>query len=182
VRAVNGWPPVAGEDVVLTWRFLERGWRVFHEPLAVAFTTEAISTRSLGGRRARAAVGLVDALREAGLRSLRFPFSRFLTLVDAAAPLLDLCFTACWLPAVVLAFLGHAGLVGWYVLFVLPLSLATSAIVRRNHNEVMEEIGLQPRRSPGTLLASALTFHAVQAPLSIWAYALEIADASVDRS
>ena len=40
VRAVNGWPPVVGEDVVLTWRFLERGWRVFHEPLAVAFTTE----------------------------------------------------------------------------------------------------------------------------------------------
>ncbi|HZP28364.1 MAG TPA: glycosyltransferase [Acidimicrobiia bacterium] len=178
VRAVNGWPPVVGEDVVLTWRFLERGWRVFHEPLAVAFSTEPISTRSLGRRRARAAVGLVDAIREAGVRSLRFPFSRFLTVVDVAAPLLDLCFAVCWLPAVVLAALGHAGLVGWYLLFVLPLSLATSAIVRRNHNEVMDEIGLKPHRSPAALLASLLTFHAVQAPLSIWSYALELADAS----
>jgi biofilm PGA synthesis N-glycosyltransferase PgaC len=182
VRAVNGWPAVAGEDVVLTWRFLERGWRVFHEPLAVAFTTEPISIRSLGRRRARAAIGLFDAIREAGLRSLRFPFSRFLTVVDAAVPVLDLCFTACWLPAVVLAALGHAGLVGWYVLFVLPLSLATSAIVRRNHYEVMEEIGLEPRRSVATVLAGALTFHAVQAPLSIWSYALELADASGSRS
>jgi biofilm PGA synthesis N-glycosyltransferase PgaC len=181
VRAVNGWPPVAGEDVVLTWRFLERGWRVFHEPLAIAFTTEAISTRSLGRRRARAAVGLVDAMREAGVKSLRFPFSRFLTVVDAGAPLLDLCFTACWLPAVVLAVLGHAGLVGWYLLFVVPLSLAMTAIVRRNHNEIMEEIGLKPRRSVGALLASVLTFHAVQAPLSMWSYALELSDSTTSR-
>ena len=110
VRAVNGWPPVVGEDVVLTWRFLERGWRVFHEPLAVAFTTQTVTVRSLGRRRARAAWGLLDAIREAGVRSLRFPFSRFLTATDMAAPVLDICFTVCWVPAVVLAFLGHAAL------------------------------------------------------------------------
>ena len=176
VRAVNGWSPVSGEDVVLTWRFLERGWRVFHEPLAVAFTTQNVSFRSLGRRRARAAVGLVDAIKEAGVRSLRFPFSRFLTAVDVTAPLLDVLFTACWMPAVVLAFLGNAALVGWYLLFVLPLSLATTAIIRRNHNEVMEEIGLAPRRSAAGLASCALTFHTVQAPLSIWSYVLELSD------
>ncbi len=176
VRAVNGWPPVAGEDVVLTWRFLERGWRVFHEPLAVAFTTQPVSMESLGRRRARAAFGLVGAIREAGVRSLRFPFSRFLTAVDVSAPVLDLCFTIGWVPAVVLAFLGNAALVGWYALFVLPLSLATTAIVRRNHNEVMDEIGLTPRRSFVSAVSCALTFHAVQAPLSIWSYLLELSD------
>ena len=182
VRAVNGWPPVVGEDVVLTWRFLERGWRVFHEPLAVAFTTEEVSVRSLGRRRARAAVGLFDAIREAGVRSLRFPFSRFLTVIDAAGPLLDLAFTVCWVPALVLLLLGQASLVGLYLLFVLPLSLATTAIVRRNHNEVMDEVGLAPNRSPASVLSSVLTFHAVQAPLSIWSYALELTDAGTSRT
>ena len=180
VRAVNGWPPVVGEDVVLTWRFLERGWRVFHEPLAIAFTTQSITVRSLGRRRARAAWGLLDAIREAGVRSLRFPFSRFLTATDMAAPLLDICFTLCWVPAVALAFLGHAALIGWYALFVLPLSIAGSAIVRRSHHEVMSEIGLSPRRSVVGALSCALTFHAVQAPLSIWSYVLEVADDHYD--
>ena len=63
-------------------------------------------------------------------------------------------------------------------LFVLPLSLATTAIVRRNHNEVMDELGLAPNRSPASVLSSVLTFHPVQAPLSIWSYALELADAA----
>jgi len=87
--------------------------------------------------------------------------------------------TSLWLRrmiAVVLAFLGNAALVGWYALFVLPLSLATTAIVRRNHNEVMDEIGLTPRRSFVSSVSCALTFHAVQAPLSIWSYLLELSD------
>ena len=96
--------------------------------------------------------------------------------MDVAAPLLDLLFTVCWVPAVVLAFLGNPALVGWYVLFVLPLSLATTAIVRRNHNEVMDEIGLTPRRSAAGLLSCVLTFHAVQAPLSFWSYIIELGD------
>jgi hypothetical protein len=40
----------------------------------------------------------------------------------------------------------------------------------------MEEIGLAPRRSAAGLASCALTFHAVQAPLSIWSYVLELSD------
>ena len=62
------------------------------------------------------------------------------------------------------------------------MSLATTAIVRRNHNEVMDEVGLAPNRSPASVLSSVLTFHAVQAPLSIWSYALELTDAGTSRT
>src|SRR5690606_36852908 len=38
VRQVGGWPDAIGEDIVLTWRFLGENWKVYFEPLAVAFT------------------------------------------------------------------------------------------------------------------------------------------------
>lgn len=38
VKEIGGWPEAIGEDIVLTWRFLHRNYRVYFEPLAVAFT------------------------------------------------------------------------------------------------------------------------------------------------
>ncbi len=81
------------------------------------------------------------------MRSLRFPFSRFLTVIDMAAPVLDICFTVCWVPAPSCSPSSvMPRSIGWYALFVLPLSVASTAIVRRSHHEIMDEIGLTPRR------------------------------------
>jgi hypothetical protein len=79
-------------------------------------------------------------------------------------------------PTLVLAVMGQWSLVGWYALFVLPLSIATAAIIRHSHREVLSEVGLAPHHRPFGWLSAVLTFHAVQAPVAIWSYALEFAD------
>ncbi|WP_141391431.1 glycosyltransferase family 2 protein, partial [Aneurinibacillus migulanus] len=38
IKEIGGWPDAIGEDIVLTWRLLQKGWKVYFEPLAVAFT------------------------------------------------------------------------------------------------------------------------------------------------
>ena len=38
VRAIGGWPDAIGEDIVVTWRLMAGGQRVYFEPTAVAFT------------------------------------------------------------------------------------------------------------------------------------------------
>jgi poly-beta-1,6-N-acetyl-D-glucosamine synthase len=38
VLAAGGWPDAIGEDIVLTWRLMRNGARVYYEPSAVAFT------------------------------------------------------------------------------------------------------------------------------------------------
>jgi hypothetical protein len=113
-------------------------------------------------------------MHESSLGRLRFPFSRFLGTADAAIPALDLVFTVAWVQAIVFLLFGQPSLVGWYVLFVLPLSLASAALVRRYHREVLDEAGLTlPRR--GVARASAvLGVQAVQAPLAVWAYLREL--------
>jgi biofilm PGA synthesis N-glycosyltransferase PgaC len=175
VRAVNGWATGAAQDVQLTWRLLERGWRVFHEPLALAFTTERITVASAARRRARHAWGLLAALREPGRRPLRFPFSRFLTAVDVATPVLDLVFTIAWVQAVVFLAFGQLSLVGFYALFVLPLSLAAPALVRRYQRDVLDEAGLAVARRGGLgRLAPLLWTQAVQAPVGVWSELREV--------
>jgi len=175
VRAVNGWATGAAQDVQLTWRFLERGWRVFYEPLALAFTTERITIGSAARRRARYTWGLLAALREPGRRPLRFPFSRFLTALDVATPVLDLVFTIAWVQAVVFLAFGQFMLVGFYLLFVLPMSLAAPALARRYQRDVLDEAGLAVARRGGLgRLAPLLWTHAVQAPIGVWSGLREI--------
>ena len=73
VRAVHGWARDDLDGVMLTWRFLEQGWRVFHEPLAVAFTTEPITLGSWAARRVRAARSIREATARKGPRKPAIP-------------------------------------------------------------------------------------------------------------
>jgi len=174
VRAVNGWPTGAAQDVVLTWRFLERGWRMYHETLGLVFTTGSVTFVSAARRRARATWGLLAAMRESSLGRLRFSYSRFLAGSDATVPLRDLLFTVGWVQALVFLLFGQFSLVGWYLLFVLPLSVGSTAIVRRYHREVLDETGLTVTREGLARVSVLLTVQAIQAPIAVWAYLREL--------
>jgi biofilm PGA synthesis N-glycosyltransferase PgaC len=174
VRAVNGWPLDTTDDVALTWRFLERGWRVFHETLGIAFTSANVGVGSSARRRARNAWGLLAAIREAGPLSLRFPFSRFLAAVDLGYPWLDLLFTLGWVQALVFLLFGEASLFGWYVFLVLPMSVGAQALVRRYHRDVMDTAGIAMPKRGVERMAALLGVQAIQSPVSVWAYVEEL--------
>src|SRR5207247_2437843 len=114
------------------------------------------------------------ALREAGPLSLRFPFSRFVGAVDLGYPLFDLLFTLGWVQALVFLLFGEISLFGFYLLLVLPISLAGQALVRRYHHDVMETAGLNMPEPGVGRIAALLGVQAVQAPVSLWAYVQEL--------
>lgn len=168
VRAVGGWSRDDADGVMLTWRFLERGWRVFHEPLAVAFTTESVTVGSWAARRVRAASSVVEGAREKGLRSLRFPFNRFVAMIDAGAPITDGVFAGGACIALALAVIGAPALLLAYLLLVLPLSVAFTVAMRQATRRVLDDVGLVVRGGPRAWLAAGLSLHPVQAPLGAW--------------
>jgi biofilm PGA synthesis N-glycosyltransferase PgaC len=53
VRQVNGWPDAIGEDIVLTWRLLQKEWKVYFEPLAAAFTDVPSNLSHFAKQRSR---------------------------------------------------------------------------------------------------------------------------------
>jgi len=64
VKEVQGWPDAIGEDIVLTWRLLHKGWKVFFEPLAVAFTDVPNSLGHFAKQRSRWGRGMIEGLIE----------------------------------------------------------------------------------------------------------------------
>jgi len=53
LRAVGGWVDCVGEDVVLTWAMLRRGWRVGHAEDACCFTKAPDTLRQFARQRQR---------------------------------------------------------------------------------------------------------------------------------
>ncbi|BCJ86613.1 hypothetical protein skT53_15980 [Effusibacillus dendaii] len=131
VRAIGGWPDAIGEDIVLTWRFFKSSWRVYFEPLAVAFTVVLSSFRHFARQRSRWARGMIEALKE--IKPWYHPnmFAKFLTDLDLLVPFLDAVYTFAWIPGLLLALTGFFWIVGPYALFVLPLTLLSYSILYR---------------------------------------------------
>lgn len=105
VREVGGWPDAIGEDIVLSWKLLGRGYRIYFEPRAIAFTTSPKTWRHFSRQRARWARGMLEGI--GAMRPWWQPrlLSKFLTGIDLLIPVVDLVFTLAWIPGMVLAFL-----------------------------------------------------------------------------
>jgi biofilm PGA synthesis N-glycosyltransferase PgaC len=165
---VNGWPGGQGGDVLLAWRFLERGGHVLHEPLAIAYTTTLVTTGTPARWRAAAARAVHAAADDAGgIRRLPHRSTRLLVRLDGAAPALDLAFTVAWVQALALGALGHLALVAAHLVLVVPVALGAAALERRRHREVLDEAGLV-LVAPHEGRVAALGLQAVQGPLAVW--------------
>ena len=170
LRRAGGWPAVIGEDIVLTWRLL-LGGPVYHEPLALGFTSVPTNLRHLGRQRGRWARGMFEGLSAVPPWSqYRWPI-RLLAGVDVLLPLLDLAFAASWLPAVLLALSGRFWLLGPMLVAVLPVNVVLYTLLyRRQRRTVLEPLGLQPRRDRTSLLLFLAIYQPVLSAMSVRGY------------
>lgn len=173
VRAVQGWPDAIGEDIVLTWKFLARRWRVYFEPLAVAFTDVPESFRHLVRQRSRWARGMIEALKL--LKPWNHPsvYAKYLTGCNLLMPYLDLVYTFCWLPGLVLAFFGIFWIVGPATLLVLPLTFIQNFILYRYQSRVFRSLNLHIRKNLFGFIAYVLFYQMVMSPVSVYGYVQE---------
>ena len=175
LRAAGGWPDAIGEDIVLTWKILATGARVYFEPLAVAFTGAPESFRHLARQRARWARGMIEGLR--AVPPWRQPSwqVRALTSLDVLLPALDLAYTFIWLPGLVLACFGIFWVVGPYTLAVLPLTLLVDWLLYRfQRRQVFDPLGLRVRKNKLGFVCYVLMFQMVMSPVSVMGYAQEL--------
>ncbi|MFD1175165.1 glycosyltransferase [Paenibacillus puldeungensis] len=174
VRAVNGWPDAIGEDIVLTWNFLAKGWKVYFEPLAVAFTDVPESFRHLVRQRSRWARGMIEALKIVKPWQQPSKYTKYLTGCNLLMPYLDVVYTFCWLPGLVLAFFGIFWIVGPTTLFVLPLTFAQNYILYRFQKQVFRTLNLRIRKNLRGFFAYVLVYQMIMSPVSVYGYIQEV--------
>ncbi|MDF2789254.1 MAG: poly-beta,6-N-acetyl-D-glucosamine synthase [Neobacillus sp.] len=174
IKVVGGWPDAIGEDIVLTWRLLERKWKVYFEPCAVAFTEVPGSFKHLVRQRARWARGMIEGLHEVKPWKQPQIYVKYMTGINLIMPFLDLTFTLCWIPGLILAFFGNFLIVGPATLFVLPLTLISySFLYFYQRNYVFKRLKLRIRKNIIGFIFYFLCYQMIMSPVSVYGYLQE---------
>jgi len=174
VRQAGGWPDAIGEDIVLTWKLLESGYRVYFEPTAVAFTTVPSTWRHFCRQRSRWARGMFEGIRTVYPWQQPTYMKKFLTGVDVVIPFIDFFYTVVWIPGLIMACFGKYYIVGPYTLFVLPLNIGMTLIMYSYQRKVFDRLKLRIRKNRFGLMAYVLIYQLIISPVSLWGYIQDI--------
>jgi len=174
VQEVGGWPDAIGEDIVLTWRLLQKEWKVYFEPLAVAFTDAPTTLAHFAKQRSRWARGMVEGLKEIKPWQQPQVYTRYLTGINLLMLYLDLVYTLCWLPGLVLAFFGIHWIVGPMTLLVLPLTFVSYSILYLYQKHyVFRHLNLRIRINKLGFILFILFYQMIMSPVSLYGYLQE---------
>lgn len=176
VLRIGGWPDAIGEDIVVTWRLMEHGDRVFTEPTAVAFTDAPVQLRHFMRQRARWARGLLEGISAVPPWRQRRVLARFVAGIDLLIPFLDVGYGLVWLPGVLLFALGYPVIVSAWTLLVFPLTVGVYGLLRRyQRRRVFGPLHLRVRRNVGGYLAFLFLYQALCSVASLVGYAQQAA-------
>jgi biofilm PGA synthesis N-glycosyltransferase PgaC len=175
VRRVGGWPDAIGEDIVVTWRLMEDGDRVYTEPTAVAFTDVPTDVRHFVRQRARWARGMFEGIRAVPPWRQSRKLSRLIAGIDLLIPLLDIGYAFLFIPGVVLALFGIPLLASLWTLCVLPVTLLVYGGLRlHQRRDVFEALDLRVRQNRFGYIAFLLGYQVLCSFASIIGYGQEI--------
>lgn len=175
LRTHKGWPPVIGEDIVLTWSLIKSGWRIGFEPTAIGFTVAPTDAKGFYRQRKRWARGMIEGLKQHGhLVWRRSRLSAFFVAIDFIIPFIDFFYAFVFLPGVVLALLGHYYIVGPLTLLVVPIAFLIVSVMYRKQKAVFDTLHLQVRRNRIGFIVYMLIYQAVMSPICVVGYAQEL--------
>jgi poly-beta-1,6-N-acetyl-D-glucosamine synthase len=175
VREVGGWPDAIGEDIVVTWRLMAGGERVYFEPTAVAFTDVPNDLRHFMRQRARWARGMFEGIRTVPPWRQSRLLTKLVAGIDLMIPLLDVGYALVFLPGLVLFALGYPLIVGFWTLLVLPVTILVYGGLRfRQRTKVFGPLGLLVRRNHVGYVAFLVLYQALCSIASLVGYAQEI--------
>ena len=178
IRALGGWPHTVGEDIVLTWHMLEKGYRVGFAENACVFTNAPTTWSQFIRQRQRWSRGLIEAFK-AHWRLLFKP--RMTTLFiwwNLLFPYIDLAFTLAFIPGFVLALFGVYWIAGPLTLLLLPLAGLVNLVMFRIQSRMFTEQGLHVRRNVAGFIFYSLCYSFVLQPASVIGYAKELLNRS----
>ena len=174
LHEVGGWPDCVGEDIVLTWGMLRRGYRVGFAEDAVAFTNVPTTLRQLIRQRQRWSRGLIEAFRVHWPLLFHLRMTTLFIWWNVTFPVLDLGYTLVFLPGILLALCGVYWIAGPITLLVLPLGMLVNLAMFRVQSVMFVAQGLKVRRNPSGFLTYALLYSLIMQPACVIGYFKEL--------
>lgn len=174
LREIGGWPQCVGEDIVVTWAILRRGWFVGYAEDAVCFTSVPESIGELVRQRTRWARGMIEAFRDHPGILFKRRLTSVLVSWNLLFPWMDFTFTFGFIPGVVLAVFGCYWLVGPVTLALIPSATIVGAIMYRASARVFRRQRLSLARDILALVGYTLAYSFILQPASLRGYVAEL--------
>ena len=174
LEEVGGWEECVGEDIVLTWAMLARGWRIGHAEDACCFTNAPDRLSIFVRQRQRWARGMMEAFhRHPGI--LLVPrMSTFFVGWNLLFPWLDFVYTVAFIPGLILACFGVYWLAGPMTLALLPMALLMNILMYRISVKMFDAQGLRVRRNTAGFLMYVFGYSLILQPVSVAGYLSEL--------
>src|SRR5579872_3983673 len=177
LKIVGGWPHSVGEDIVMTWAMLERGYRVGYAEDAIVFTDAPTSFRQFYQQRKRWSRGLIEALQRHHTLLFKPRLSTLFVWWNCLFLPLDLTFTFVFIPGLIAAMLGFFWIAGPQTLLLLPLALIWNGVIFNIQRKMFQSKGLHVRRNVAGLFFYVLAYAIIMQPVCLWGYISELAGA-----
>lgn len=176
VKQAGGWKDSIGEDIVLTWELLSKGYRTYYCDDAIAFTNAPLTMKSFVRQRTRWARGLVEGFRHFSFRECTNPYARFFVFTDLFLFAIDFGITFFFIPGLFLALAFRWFLiVGPMTLLLLPLTIAFFMVmISKEYRYVFRQSGLKIRKHYLSLLIFILTYSIILSPACLKGYVEEL--------
>lgn len=174
IEEAGGWEECVGEDIVLTWAMLKRGWRIGYAEDACCFTNAPDELRNFVRQRRRWARGMLEAFRHHPGVLLAPRMSTFFVCWNLLFPWLDFAYTAAFIPGVILALFGVFWIAGPMTLALLPMALLMNLLMFRISAQMFDAQGLSVRRNIGGFLLYVFAYSLVLQPVSVAGYVSEL--------
>jgi len=171
---IGGWQDCVGEDIVLTWAMLVRGWRVGHAEDACCFTNVPDNLRQFLKQRQRWSRGMMEAFRQHPRILLVPRMSTLFVWWNVLFPWLDLAYTLCFIPGVILACFGVYWVAGPMTLVLLPMALLMNYVMYRIGVGMFASQNLRVRRNVLGFIVYAFTYSLILQPASVAGYLSEL--------
>jgi poly-beta-1,6-N-acetyl-D-glucosamine synthase len=174
LRELGGWPNLVGEDIVLTWGILHKGYRVGYAEDACLFTNAPDTWRQFIRQRQRWSRGLIEAFKLYWPLMFKFRMTTLFIWWNAMFPYMDIIYTFAFIPGIVLALFGYYYIAGPLTLLVLPLSMMVNFVMYGIQNKMFVKQGLRVRRNIFGFMFYALLYSAVLQPACVIGYLKEV--------
>jgi biofilm PGA synthesis N-glycosyltransferase PgaC len=174
LKAVGGWQDVVGEDIVLSWAMLDKGYRIGYAEDAIAWTNAPNSFRQFARQRQRWSRGLIEALNQHESLLFKPRLTQMFIWWNLLFLPLDATYTFIFIPGVIAAiFFQLYWVAGLMTLAVIPIALLWNGVIFREQAKMFREQGLKVRHNPRGLLFYLACYALLMQPICVWGYAAE---------
>lgn len=171
---IGGWSETVGEDIVLTWKILDAGYRVGHAENACAFTRCPNTLAKFVRQRQRWSRGLVEAFKANPKILFRLRLTTLYVWWNLLFPLIDIAYTIGFLPGIVLACFGYFWIVGPMTLALLPAAVLLNRVMLRASEKMFAEQSLNVRSNLAGFVFYMLAYGLILQPACVWGYVSEL--------